>query len=167
MKALETVYPERQWQFWRFERSPSEYWDNPQHVERFIQNVIDQLGIAHQPSIVNDITEKQLRQLGGRALMSRCGSFSVVMKKYFSHLNPSLPTLDQTIAALPTTASSSIDSNQKEDKKNNNTNTNTNTNNNGKRNNVSEKKASKWDLFSKEDQKKSSKLQRNLYRLIQ
>eukprot|EP01127_Copromyxa_protea_P017809 TRINITY_DN5486_c0_g1_i1.p1 TRINITY_DN5486_c0_g1~~TRINITY_DN5486_c0_g1_i1.p1 ORF type:complete len:518 (+),score=38.37 TRINITY_DN5486_c0_g1_i1:202-1755(+) len=71
-KLLTTVYPEANWQMWRFYKTPSHFWASQENRKSFLQWVGDKLGYG--PSDWHRLTKEDLIAHGGVQLLRLYGN---------------------------------------------------------------------------------------------
>jgi hypothetical protein len=64
-KALQTIYPDSNWEMWRFGRSPRGFWDDQNNASKFLQSVSNQLGLNTVAELYT-ITRKHFDLMKGK-----------------------------------------------------------------------------------------------------
>eukprot|EP01114_Cavostelium_apophysatum_P017565 TRINITY_DN5254_c0_g1_i1.p1 TRINITY_DN5254_c0_g1~~TRINITY_DN5254_c0_g1_i1.p1 ORF type:complete len:742 (+),score=155.67 TRINITY_DN5254_c0_g1_i1:67-2292(+) len=82
LRALKAIYPEHNWQFWKFSTVPHHHWDNEDDVRDYIKWVQGELGIEKLDDWYS-VTLQQLRILGGGWLPTKYTSLPVLLKMVF------------------------------------------------------------------------------------
>lgn len=86
-KALESIYPEVNWQFWRFGKVPKHYWQNPKHEREFMDWLVTKLNIFKLEDWAS-VSYHQIRIFGGSFLLEKYGGLSSLVGKYFPDAIP-------------------------------------------------------------------------------
>ncbi len=97
--ALQSVYPEYQWQPWKFNKVPSGWWEDESNAIQYIEWLTDQIDDIDQ---LRDLTLQQLNQLGAQSLIEHCGGISSFLNKYFPNVTRSNSNTGTTISKIQT-----------------------------------------------------------------
>ena len=81
-EAFQEVYPEYNWQFWRFNRVQSGTWEKPHNVARFLEWVYDALQLSSMQDWYH-VQETQIAAFGGSGLMHQGKSLPQILKSCF------------------------------------------------------------------------------------
>jgi len=81
-KALMTVYPEHNWQPWRFGSVPVSMWDDPQKAREFVEWVGTKLGVKKVEDWY-EIRNEDVRRLGGAYLLNKNGGLMGLLSKNY------------------------------------------------------------------------------------
>ena len=82
IKALESIFPEFQWQVWRYQVVPRGYWDKDDNIISYIQWLADKLNIREQDDWYL-VTVDQIDFLNGSFVRRKHGNFISLLAKYF------------------------------------------------------------------------------------
>lgn len=78
------VYPNVDWQVWRFSHTPKGFWDRPEAVESYLKWVSDKLGLSSLDDW-NFVTSHYINTLKGGSLLRRSTLMSNLSKIYPQH----------------------------------------------------------------------------------
>lgn len=81
--ALKVVYPERNWQFWKFSPIPAQFWDDKQNQQIYFDWLSNELGIK-QPNDWTRVTGHEIKRLKGEGLIHRYGG----LERFIGHFCP-------------------------------------------------------------------------------
>jgi hypothetical protein len=84
---LSKVYPDVQWEAWKFRQVPSGFWDQEHNTKSFVESLSKQLGIIIPQDWAN-VTHRQLQSLRTGSLLHKVGSLGSFLSKY-AHFQPS------------------------------------------------------------------------------
>jgi hypothetical protein len=82
IKALQHIYPEYDWEPWKFGCCPRNFWNKDENIRKFLDWVAEKLEIR-DPSDWYKLTTQKLIHLGGKALLIKCGSIGNVYSLLF------------------------------------------------------------------------------------
>lgn len=68
-KLLQTVYPSKDWHFWKFTQQSKDIWDNQTHQRQFFDWISKELNISNNDWI--DIKKSQIIELGGGFVLNQ------------------------------------------------------------------------------------------------
>jgi len=83
-KALRALYPEHNWQEWRFRKVPQHFWDNKQNILRYMKWVSDEIGVVSMRDWYS-LSNKQFIHLGGSRLLMKYGGLIPLLSHLFPH----------------------------------------------------------------------------------
>jgi hypothetical protein len=83
VQALQKLYPEIEWQLWRFPRMPKSFWGSPKHQEELFQFVAKKLDVYY-PDDWHGITTNHLKMIrgGDRLLYNHKNSLMNILRKF-------------------------------------------------------------------------------------
>jgi hypothetical protein len=82
--ALVAVFPEYNWQTWRFEKMNNGFWKQSSHVRDFLDWLADQLNIQRETDWYS-VSWKQLQAFRATNLVKKSGGLVQTLSKYFPH----------------------------------------------------------------------------------
>lgn len=82
MKAITTIYPEHNWQFWKFSRVGKGTWNDSNNVKQFLEWAAKELRLSSLEDWYN-VTQTQLQELSFGGILRQYGTLGDVLKKAY------------------------------------------------------------------------------------
>ena len=82
VKALQQVFPEYNWQLWRFSQVPKGYWDSNSNIQAYMHWLADQLNIQTLEDW-NTVDVKQVAALKGAFLVQNYGGLEALLQAIY------------------------------------------------------------------------------------
>lgn len=100
--TLTSVFPEKNWHFWRFSQNPKGLWENEENVLQYLQWAGERLGVKSPQDWLN-VSPKRLVELDGTSLLTKYGGMLGLLRKFFPENNWELKDQRATIRKTATT----------------------------------------------------------------
>ncbi len=96
-QALSVVYPEYNWQFWKFGKVPGGFWSNESNVKQYLEWLRGELKAKDYSELIGSVTAERILSEGGSYLLTKNGGLKLLLSKTF----PDLITTNTPTTRIP------------------------------------------------------------------